>query len=358
MADGDQQGAVKQGSRWLYEEPTEGQVKEWFESQPLHRGMSHGPYFGGIVLIPQEEKYKSTRRKANGDTCVVELERAAFTPYVKVETRISYFWDYLFALNGGNPKTGDFVGVIEPVEQRRVTDERSPWFNGQLPEGFFVYAVRQGNETVKRFVGCEMRAAIYERQSYHDMLNGKRVIPVLSGRGVKQVPTNYRGQQAWADESVLMKAETGAKGRALGAAGILVVGTGIATAEDVQEAVSGPGGGGTSGEPVQGALPPVVDREGAPVQGEPEGGGGQVQAEQVDDTPESPEQADAHLREHAVALRTELERDFPQVWAAYVEWYTGQRNFPPLDQLTGPALKGAVTKLERDLDAAKNPQQA
>ena len=107
---------------------------------------------------------------------------------------------------------------------------------------------------------------------------------------------------------------------------------------------------------VQDALPPVVDREGAPVQAQEPSGGQQITPDEVDDTPASPEEIDAQLRAHAVKLREELERDHPQVWEAYVQWYAGQRKFPPLDQLSGPALKGAVTKLERDLDAAKNPQ--
>jgi hypothetical protein len=65
------------------------------------------------------------------------------------------------------------------------------------------------------------------------------------------------------------------------------------------------------------------------------------------------EPTDEELRERATALRAELEQASPEAWAAYVHWYTEERQFPALDQLTGSALKGAVVKLERTLDEAR-----
>jgi hypothetical protein len=353
MAAGDQQ-AVQAGSRWLYAEPTAEQVKEWFEHQPLHDGMSHGPYLGGIVVIAQEEKVKVTRRNAQDVAFVQEEERAAFTPYVKVDTRVRYFRDYVELLN--RPESGpqgQFVGVIQPVPQVRISDPQSPYFNAHLPEGFSFFAVRQGNDSVRRFVVATFECAIYERQSYMERRNGQPPIAILQGRGSKQVACNYKGQNAWADDAAIMKAETGAIGRALGVAGVLVVGTGVATAEDVQEAVStavGAPGGGTSDAP---ALPPVVDREGQRVAGDG------IEAESTAEAPQEAAQqpeaepTDEELRERATALRAELEQASPEAWAAYVHWYTEEREFPPLDQLTGSALKGAVVKLERTLDDAR-----
>jgi hypothetical protein len=352
----DQLESVRAGSRWLYAEPTSDQVKEWFEHQPLHSDMPHSPYLGGIVLIAQEEKVKVTRKNASDQMFIEEQERATFTPYVKVDTRIAYFWDYVDVLNEQDGPDSYF-GLIEPVPQTQISDPNSAFFNAYLPEGFGWYAVKQGNDSIRRFIVATFECAIYERQSYVDRLNGKPALPILKGRGTKQVQANYKGRDAWADDSALMKAETGAIGRALGVAGILVVGTGVATAEDVQEAVSttqGAPGGGTSAGP---ALPPVVDREGQPVD---------EAAIKAEDTAEAPQEAaqsaeagqeaeptDEELRERATALRAELEQASPEAWAAYVHWYTEERQFPALDQLTGSALKGAVVKLERSLDEAR-----
>jgi hypothetical protein len=329
-------------------------VKEWFEGQPLHDGMTHGPYLGGIVVIAQEEKVKVTKKNAQDATIVLEEERAVFTPYVKVDTRVRYFRDYVELLNA--PEQGEhnqYVGIIQPVPQERISDPQSPYFNAHLPEGFTFFAVRQGNDSVRRFVVATFECAIYERQSYMERRNGQPPIAILQGRGSKQVAVNYKGQNAWADDAAIMKAETGAIGRALGVAGVLVVGTGVATAEDVQEAVStavGAPGGGTSDAP---ALPPVVDREGQRIAGD--GIEADTAAEAPQEAPGQPEAepTDEELRATATALRSELEQASPEAWAAYVHWYTEERQFPALDQLTGSALKGAVIKLQRSLDEVR-----
>lgn len=335
--------AVRHGSRWLHEEPTEDEVREWFEKQPLHPGMDHDRYMGGIVLIAATEKVKVTREKSNGDTYLSEIERAVFVPYVKVDTRISYFWDLVRAMNeaAGEDK---YVGSITPVEQRRTTTEKSAWFNGALPEGFTSLPIRNENESISRYVVATWQAAIYERESYANKLAGKDPMPVLKGIGTKQTGLARR----WADDNALMKAETGAIGRALGVAGILVVGTGVATAEDMQEAAQGQAGAAAaSGEgPV---LPEVAAGAAAP-----EGGFGQVE-ELPSAAPQetTAEQDDEALRELAKEAQRELEADFPAVWAEILEWWKG-RQFGRLSSLNGPALKGAVIKLQRELDAAKN----
>jgi hypothetical protein len=341
--------AVRQGSRWLHSPPSEEAVREWFKAQTLHDGMEHDPYVGGVVLIAATQKTKVTREKANGEQYVAEEEHAEFVPYVKADTRIRYFWDLVDAMNGLAEETL-YVGTIEPVAQRRITDNTSAYYNEHLPEGFFALPVTNEDRSVARYVGCQMRVAIYERQSWGERVNGRDSLPVLAGIGTKQTKLSTR----WADDNALMKVETGAVGRALGMAGVLVVGTGVATAEDMQEAISAPQGGGT----------PVVDREGQSVAPPPVVGGSDIPA----DAPAAQEPGDGGLeaavaeavdeeealRERALVLQKEMETEFPDVWAAYKEWWTG-RKFGPLSSLNGPALKGAVTKLERDLDAARNP---
>lgn len=354
---GDQLEVVREGGRWLHGKPAAEEVKDWFEGQTLHAGMDHAPYLSGIVLIPQTEKFKVSRAKANGDPYEVELEAAAYTPYVKVETRISYFWDYVRALNDAGDD--QYVGVIEPVQQKRITDPSSPFYNEMLPEGFSSFAVRTSfrnqsadQQSVTRFVIATYRVAIYERQSYAERLKGVDVLPVIAGEGTKQVPVNQRS--GYADDASMMKAQTGAVGRALGFAGMLVVGTGVATAEDVQEA-QGPGGGTVPQDAP--ALPPVVDREGQPigpaVESAPQAAQQAQEAQSAPDAAPAQPEGDEALRDHALTLQKEMKEGYPDAWAAYVKWYTEDRKFPPLAQLEGPALKGAVTKLERDLDAVK-----
>lgn len=357
--------AVRDGSRWIYAPPSEDQVREWFEKQPIHAGMDHGPYLGGIVVIGATEKVKVTKLKANGDLYGVEQERSVFIPYVKVDTRIAYFRDLVRALNEseveevldaegitGTVKSrlraqldGPFVGVIQPVPQKRITDKNSFGYNEHLPEGYSMHAVTNKDKTVTRYIVATFEVAIYERQSWLARVNGSAPVPLLQGIGSKQALV----AKTWADDNALMKAETGAIGRALGVAGILVVGTGVATAEDIQEAQS-PGGAAAAGAADNAALPPVVNREGEAV----DKADATPQAEQPpaqEIGAETPDDDEAK-RQRALALQAEIERDFPEAWEAYRAWWA-ERQFGPLSSLTGPALKGAVIKLERDLDAAK-----
>jgi hypothetical protein len=208
---------------------------------------------------------KVTRKNASDQMYIEEQERATFTPYVKVDTRIAYFWDYVDVLNEQDGPDSYF-GLIEPVPQTQISDPNSAFFNAYLPEGFGWYAVKQGNDSIRRFIVATFECAIYERQSYVDR----------------------EGQPV--DEAAI-KAED--------------------TAEAPQEAAQ-------SAEAGQEAEP-----------------------------------TDEELRERATALRAELEQASPEAWAAYVHWYTEERQFPALDQLTGSALKGAVVKLERTLDEVR-----
>jgi hypothetical protein len=333
--------AVRHGSRWLHEEPTEEEVREWFGKQSLHDGMDHDPYLGGIVLIAATEKLKVTKEKQNGEQYVAEVERAVFVPYVKVDTRITYFWNLVRAMNAaaGEDK---YIGTVEPVEQRRTTAESSAWFNGALPEGFTSLPIRNENNSISRYIVATWEAAIWERQSYGKRLAGQPALPVLRGVGTKQTPLARK----WADDNALMKAETGAIGRALGVAGILVVGTGVATAEDMQEAAQGPSGAAAASD----EGPALPDIEGGGAQA---GGFGQVEEIQTAVPAETtPAQDDEELRKAALEAQRELEADYPEVWAEILTWWKA-REFGRLSELTGPALKGAVIKLQRDLDTAK-----
>lgn len=336
--------AERLGSHWIHEMPSEEQVREWFANQRLHPGMEHDPYLGGIVLIGAKEKVNVTKEKQNGDTYVSESERATFVPYVKVDTRIAYFRDYVRVLNGGE-EAGDFVGIIEPVEQPRIKNEASAYFNGHLPDGFTLMPVRNNNDSVSRFLVATFRVAIYERQSYGERIAGRPALPILQGVGTKQTAL----ARNWADDNALMKAETGAIGRALGVAGILVVGTGVATAEDMQEAAAGPAGAAASSG--EGATLPADVGGGEAGAAMPQEAAAEAQPEAA--LPDEPEVRDQRLRLEARDLQQELRQGYPAQWAAYAEWWRGRFGEHRLDQLSGPALVGAVTKLERDLDEAK-----
>lgn len=334
--------AERDGSRWIYSKPPQDDVVAWFREQHLHADMEHDPYLGGIVLIPATEKVRETRRMPNGVLTPFEFERIVYTPYVKVDTRIAYFWDFVRALNGGK-LLGEFVGVIEPVEQKVISDEKSPYFNAHLPQGFSVYVVRNKNDTVSRYIVSTMRVAVYERQAYAARVKGDKPMPLLVGEDSKQ--TAVLNRQGWADDFAIMKARTGATGRALGVAGILVVGTGVATAEDMQEATSGSAQAGAVEEDKPVALPAVV---GAAAHAAHEAATAAEQPSEDDDVP--PEVRDQQLRETAVRLRGELQSRDEGAWDRYVAWWQ-ERGFTSLDELNGPALKGAVVKLQRDLDA-------
>jgi len=345
-----EQVAERQGSRWLYAPPSEEQLRDWFHLQRLHPGMDHDPYMGGIVVISATEKLKVTKRKQNGDTYVAEVERTVYVPYVKVDTRIAYFWDLVYMMNLGD-EGKEYVGVIEPVPAKVIEDKKSSYYNEHMPEGFFFYPVRNNtrDESVNRYVGARWRVAIYERESYAKHLGGGSGagLPVIQGIGTKQTPM----AKTYADDNALMKAETGAIGRALGVAGILVVGTGVATAEDMQEAMSAPPPSESATPSERAVVPPGEPEPTTGIEGPQVAAGQPIAAATVDQA--SPQQQDEELRTRALALQAEMEGAFPDAWVYYRAWWQ-QRGFGALSTLSGPALRGAVIKLERDLDAAKN----
>jgi hypothetical protein len=331
----------RRGSRWLHAMPSEEDVREWFDRQPLHDDMDHSRYVSGIVLIAATEKVKIAKVNASGGRYMQEVEQAVFTPYVKVDTRIAYFWDLVRSMNGGT-LVGDFVGVIEPVAQRIIEDPQSPYFNAHLPQGFFIYPVRNNNDTVSRYLGCEHRVAIYRSDDWFEKESPR---PLLQGIGTKQTAMSRN----WADDNAIMKAETGAIGRALGVAGILVVGTGVATAEDMQEQAAGPSGAAGAAS----AGPTLPDDVAAPDVG---GGAPQeapIEAASVAVAEKPQPETDEELVAYGLELQQEFRTDHPQAFEVFVHWYTEDRKLGNFTELTGPVLRGVVTKLERDLDAAK-----
>jgi hypothetical protein len=351
---------LRYGSRWLYAPPSEEDVKTWFDGQRLHPGMAHEPYYGGIVLIGAKEKIQQTFENANGTLLQREIERMTFTPYVKVDTRIAYFHDLIAALNAEDPFK--YIPVIEPVPVKIITDRNSPYYNEHLPEGYFMFPVRNNTEreSFNRYIGARWRVAIYEADQYMNAIAGKEPRPLIQGVGTKQSLL----VKQYADDNVLMKAETGAIGRALGVAGILVVGTGIATAEDMQEFQSAPPPGQAAGDitPLPEIVAPSEPQAGVRQEG-PEAEG-QVNMPGVNDqgavVPDesTPQERDEEMRARARTLSDELKSVSPAAHAAYVEWYTKERQFPALDQLSGPALNGAVVALERKLDEARQASTA
>jgi hypothetical protein len=242
------------------------------------------------------------------------------TPYIRVETRVKYFLD-LMALNGT-------VGVIEPVELA----EQDP----RLPKGFF-RSVTATSAKETRFIGCTMRATVYKKGSLQhikailDKRTGEEGL-IRVGKIVEQYTPATKVVPVLSyekpDPFALMKAETGAVGRALGMAGMLVIpGTGLASAEDVQEAAQ---------------LGPLTQQ--------------QPDAELPDDfepaSHAAVEGTDDELRAQATAIIEEL-GEFPHVLAEFKAW-AKERGYSRLSEVTQPALRGLVRRAQNMLlDARK-----
>lgn len=224
------------------------------------------------------------------------------------------------------------MGVIEPVGGGE----------GDLPPGFFARTVphldRQGKQVQTRFVCCTMRCVVYDREDYQErwVRDGRSERLVKSGKTIiagapatKMVPLLLYPDRV--DPFSMMKAETGAVGRALGMAGMLVVpGAGVATAEDMNEAAQQEEVGGTAESPEASAQAPPPP----------------ATAEQAEDE-------DTKLREEATIAITELRTNFPEAYEEFTAW-TRDRGIKNLGDQTGPTLKGLVKKAQKTLDQAKH----
>lgn len=311
-----QVASERRGSRWLHAQPAAEEITEWFMTQSLHPPLVHKDYVGGIVLINSTEKIKVTRQRAQtGGRYVEQIEQAVFTPYIRVDTRVRYFWDLVDTWD-------NHYGVIEPDEVPRITDPNSPHYNGHMPKGYSFQAMREGGTpqgTIVRHICFTAHVAIYNEQGYADRLAGRQARTVVAGTATKAVP--MLNQYNRVDENAMMKAETGGVGRALGMAGMLVIGTGVATAEDMLEF--------TAPAPPPPALP-VIE--------EPSAGNGQ---------PATREQMLERFNELDRRLR-EADED---VRRAVYEWWRG-RDFGAVEDLSDEDLRTAVIKFERELDTA------
>lgn len=236
MADAHEQVRVgKEGNRWYNERPKGDDIADWFSTAvEIPEGLKAANYVAGVVLIPGKEKANEPWGfNDRGLPMWQEVENLVFTPYMKVETRVQFFHDLMAA------NSEDWLGVIEPVEPEEP--------NGKLPPGFSRIVVAEKDNAQVPFVTCTMKVTVYKRSSVetrtrldtrtgvlHTSRNGETLIDAAPA--TKMVPLLDRWKKA--DPHALEKAETGAIGRALGMAGMLVIpGTGIATAEDMQQAL-------------------------------------------------------------------------------------------------------------------------
>lgn len=332
----------KEGNRWVNARPTSEEVGEWFEANvKVDEKLDHKEYVGGVTLIPNTEKTAEVVAWNQRNAPVTEdFFDLVLTPYIRVETRVKYFQDLC--------QEKGWLGLIEPVE----FDPNDPVAKG-LPPGFFRHRVGTGPEAGVNFLGCTMRVTVLDRDSVEmvklivDKRTGEERIQrtgtvVLSSIATKTVPTlNSKGD---ADTNALMKVETGAVGRSLGLAGMLVIpGTGIATAEDLQES-----------NQITAAAAQGADFESAALPDGP------VPAEEIEPAVALDSQAnDEQLRAHAATLLGEM-KELPDKQATFQEFkrWADSRGFKRLSEVTSPALRGLARRAETMLAEGKTAAEA
>lgn len=314
----------QEGNRWVNQQPSGKDISDWFQTAvPIADGLDAAHYVAGVTLIPNEAAEKAVVGWDDGNNPIIrKVSDLIFTPYMRVETRVKYFHDLMLATKAH--------GFIEPVAAEKG--------DGRLPAGFFRMAVATGANAEVRFIGCTMRVVVYAPESLEyvetlaDKRSGERKIVrkgkiVVEAQGTKIVPALSYDK---ADNNSIMKAETGAVGRALGMAGVLVIpGTGIATAEDMQELAT---------------LPPDVAAASAGAVLPEEG------AEELVVTAPGGDN-DEKLREEATALIEAL-GNFPEAQKEFKAWCV-ERGFQRLSEVTSPALRGLVRRAESMLHEAE-----
>ena len=317
--------ANAEGSRWINQRPTSEEVAAWFvKNAPVADELDASRYVTGVTLIPAKEKPKTVK---NG-TVMDGPEQLVFTPYVKVETRVAYFWDLMRA------HSNEWVGVIEAEPMRQFHE--AGFTNDNLPAGAFRMPVKKADGKTVDFIGFSYHVAVYEKGSIEkvrirsDALPGWRAaqmgqedqfrivgVPVMKApAGSKVVPLLTKWGE---DPFALMKAQTGAIGRALGMAGMLVIpGSGVATAEDVQEA-------------------------------QDQGAAGAIDASLEGDVQRGVAAAATSTKEYAEQLIARLQSEHPDRLEKVQAW--AEERKIRLTELTdeSPALRGVVRQLERSL---------
>jgi hypothetical protein len=359
MADETQQKPYdegREGARWINRKPSGPEFAAWFKDNvKIDDALDVDDYIGGIVLIPAVETVQEvTGLDGKGEAIIAKRKQLTYTPYPKVETRVQYFWDLLDSKD-------EWYGHVEPIDTPRPSAEpitvKEQVLDGdrivdretqrvptivqtveQLPPGFFVMSVPVQNE-IAHYLCASYLVEIRER------LENDEYRIVRAGRGTKMVPlvtvrTWSSGQSIKPDDNSIMKAETGAIGRAIALAGIFnIPGSGVATAEDMFEALNAPG---AAAQQDSDASPPA-------------GGPAAPTAEPAPQKSKEEEQADEHKALVARA-RTLLEegKNYPGVLDAFRDW--GQKRNPPirnLGNLHGAALRGAIKKLEKLVEEGK-----
>jgi hypothetical protein len=330
----------REGSRWWNERPAPVDVADWFKTVPLHEEMEHERYINGIVLIPQKTKTDEIDGENPDGTAKIRegIWNLTYTPYPKVETRVQYFHDLMAK------HLADWMGVIEAVGGE-----------SGLPPGFSVRSVTHGDkgQYSTRFLCCTAKVTVYERgdvqwrQVNHigggsEMVRvGKTIIDALPA--TKQVP--LLGYQYKPDAFAVMKAETGAAGRALGMAGMLVIpGAGVATADDMNEANSMEG----RPAPAEAAVEPEAKAEAAKLPEEPK-----PKAEEAEEINQ-----ETKLRDEANEALLEMKTNFTGAFEEFKTWCKGRgiENLSDIHEVA--VLKGIVKKAQKDLDAAKKKAKA
>lgn len=322
---GSRQG--QEGARWYNERPKPEDVAKWFkENAPIDSDLDAARYVGGLTMIEAWDYAEEARRTDSG-TIAVKVRNRVFTPYVKVETRVQYFWDLMSAK--------DTLGVIERVP---VGDPRQ-----DMPEGFFVTSIPDSRGNNVRFVGCAMRVRVLDKDSArYETIESRHSAPrrVLTGKPIIEAPTatklvpllvkeGYNSDNYVPDPYALMKAETGATGRALGLAGMLVLpGTGVATAEDMQEAQA-------QGDLAASDAPEAPEPPAAPPVPEEAAG--------------EPVDPDTTLREEIEAKLKKLQTEHPDRHTAFQKWAQEERKMPPLAECSSGQLRGITRKLDKAL---------
>lgn len=329
----------QEGSRWYNERPDPKALAKWFdENVGIHEGLESKDYVQGITLIPATEKPKEVIGfDDDGNPMISQIEHMVYVPYAKVETRVKYFHD-LMGIKGD-----DWLGIIEPVSP--------PDADKRLPPGFFTYLIPTTEGKGVRYVCCTMKVTVFKRDTvkFVEQVNRRtgEITMIREGETIidappatKMVPVTMSGwgsnrgeRTIVADDSAMMKAETGAVGRALGMAGMLVIaGSGVATAEDMNEALNSPDQTGTP------ELPPTPDEEPTAV----------LPADQ----PEAGPREIAALKEDATIAINALKNDFPNAFKLFQDWAAG-RNVKELSSITDPAiLRGLTAKAKRDYEDA------
>lgn len=315
----------KEGNRWYNERPNGEAIAEWFNGAvTMPDGLNAADYVAGVVLIPGKEKADEiTGYNSNGLPMFQEVESLVFTPYMKVETRVQ-FWHDLMAKHAE-----EWLGVIEPVEPEEGA--------AKLPPGFSRILVT-GSEGDVPFVTCTMKVTVFKRDTVERIAfrntktgaNEQRLVGetiIDPAPATKMVPLLNRWKKP--DVHSLEKAETGAVGRALGMAGMLVIpGTGIATAEDMQQAI---GQEAASGVEAGAEAPPAAEGSAArDVAAEP---------------------SHAELVALASSVVNALKEADDARYTAFLAWVKERGFGGKVAEMKDPSLKELIRKAESEIEA-------